>query len=250
MVRELRDRFKDKFSHFFTPRQLKQFEEVTSGRFSGVGLTVTGTKRGLRVASVLPNTPAEKAGLEEGDEIVAVDGRSIAGVPERVSTARIKGRPGTEVELRIDPARAGEQTRTLEIERADVRVPVVEGELRKTAGKQVGYVRFAAFSEGAHGELRAEIERLVRQGAEGILLDLRGNGGGLLNEAVLTASIFVDEGVIVKTRSRTQGNRTYDAEGDAIDAPPMVALINRDTASAAEILTAALDHYGIARVVG
>jgi carboxyl-terminal processing protease len=90
----------------------------------------------------------------------------------------------------------------------------------------------------------------VRQGAEGILLDLRGNGGGLLNEAVLTASIFVDEGVIVKTRSRTQGNRTYDAEGNAIDAPPMVALINRDTASAAEILTAALAHYEIAKVVG
>ena len=83
------------------PAGAGQFEEAASGRFSGVGLTVTGVKRGLRVASVLPDTPAERAGIEEGDLITAVDGRSLAGVPAEVSTARIKGPPGTRVELRV-----------------------------------------------------------------------------------------------------------------------------------------------------
>jgi carboxyl-terminal processing protease len=250
MVRELRDRFKDSFSHYFPPNQLDEFQALTSGKFSGVGLTVTGTKRGLRVVSVLPNTPAEKAKISEGDEIIAVDGRSLAGVSERVSAARIKGKPGTKVELRIDPAKQGEPVRDINVERADVRVPVVDGTLRRAGGKKVGYVRFAAFSEGAHGELRKEVERLVRQGAQGIVLDLRGNGGGLLDEAVLTASVFIREGVIVTTKSRTQGDKTYEAVGDSIEAPPMVVLTNRDTASAAEILTAALEEYEIATVVG
>jgi carboxyl-terminal processing protease len=250
MVRELRKRYRDSFSHYFPPKQLDEFEAATSGRFSGVGLTVTGTKRGLRVASVLPNTPAEKSEIEDGDEIIAVDGRSLAGVPERVAASRIKGRPGTEVLLRVDPAKPGEPIREITVERADVRVPVVDGRLRRAGGDEVGYVRFASFTEGAHGELRSEVERLVREGAEGIVLDLRGNGGGLLNEAVLTASVFVRKGAIVTTKSRTQGNKTYTAVGDSIEAPPMVVLINRDTASAAEILASALAEHDLATIVG
>jgi carboxyl-terminal processing protease len=154
------------------------------------------------------------------------------------------------VELRVDPVKRAEPARTLSVERADVRVPVVEGEIRRAGGVDVAYIRFAAFSRGAHGELRTEIERLIRQGAKGLVLDLRGNGGGLLNEAVLAASVFVKDGVIVTTESRAQGDRTYDAVGDSISIPPAVVLINRDTASAAEILAAALAEYDLARVVG
>ena len=249
MVRELRKRYDDRFSHYFTEDQLEEFEAATSGRFSGVGLTVNEVRKGLRVAGVLPDTPAEDAGIEPGDVIVAVDGESIAGVPSNVSTARIKGPAGTEVTLRLIPVDGG-RARDVVVERADVRVPAVDGELRRVDGHDVAYVRFASFSEGAHGELRQTIERLYRGGAEGLVLDLRANGGGLLNEAVLSTSVFVDEGTVVSTESRTQGERDYEAVGDAIDPRPSVVLVNRDTASAAEILTAALKNYDLATVVG
>lgn len=249
MIRQLRRGHDDRFSHYFTPEQLRRHEAATSGRFSGVGLNVTEVARGLRVASVIPDTPAERAGLEEGDVIIAVDGEEIAGMPAEAAAAQIKGPPGTEVELRLAPAAAEEQRRVT-LERESVRVPAVQGELRQAGDAPVGYIRLLSFSQGAHGELREEVQRLDRRGAEGLVLDLRGNGGGVLNEAVLASSVFVDEGAIVTTRSRAYGERTYEASGDALSRRPMVVLVNRDTASAAEILTAALSDYDIATVVG
>jgi carboxyl-terminal processing protease len=249
MVSELRQRYDDRFSHYFSPEQLEEFEAATSGRFSGVGLNVTEVKEGLRIASVFPDTPADRAGLEEGDVIVAVEGEPIAGVPADVSTARIKGPPGTEVELRVEPADGGEP-RDLTLERADVRVPAVVSRLAKVDGTPVAYVHLHSFSSGAHGELRETIERLYRRGAEGLVLDLRGNGGGLLNEAVLTSSIFVEDGTVVSTKSRSQGERDYEAAGEALDPRPTVVLTDRNTASAAEILASALSDYELATLVG
>ena len=249
MVRELRRRFDDRFSHYFGPEQLDEFESATSGRFQGVGLSVSEVRRGLRVATVFPDTPAERAGIEAGDVIVAVDGKSIAGKPADVSTAQIKGRVGTEVELRIDPAQPG-PVRQVTVERAEVRVPAASGAMRRIGGDKVAYVQFTGFTAGSHGDLRQVVEDLERRGAEGIVLDLRGNGGGLLNEAVLSASVFVEDGTIVSTESRTDGEREFEAEGDALPPRPMVVLINGDTASAAEILTAALEDYDLATVVG
>jgi len=249
MVRELRDEFDDRFSHYFDPSQLRQFEQSTSGSFSGIGLSVREVKRGLRVTTVFDDTPAKEAGIREGDEILAVDGRSIAGEPADVATGMIKGPPGTTVELRVRSLSTG-RTRTISLERAQVQVPVVQSSLQRAGGQKVACVQLAGFSQGAHGELKAELERLYRKGAEGFVLDLRGNGGGLLNEAVLTSSVFVDKGVIVSTSGRTQQDREYEAVGGALDPRPGVVLINRDTASAAEILTAALDDYDLATVVG
>jgi carboxyl-terminal processing protease len=249
MVDELRKRYDDRFSHYFDPKQFEEFQNATSGEFSGVGLTVTEVPRGLRVAAVIPDTPAERAGLGEGDLIVGVDGSSLEGVPADVSTARIKGPPGTEVELRVVAADAG-RARTVTLERAAVRVPAVRGRIVRDGGRRFAYVAYHTFSEGSHGELRDTIERLFREGAEGLVLDLRGNGGGLLNEAVLSSSAFVEDGVIVSTRSRSQGARDYEAVGEALDPRPTVVLVNRDTASAAEILTAALEVNDLATVVG
>jgi carboxyl-terminal processing protease len=249
MVRDLRRRFDDRFSHYFTPDQLQEFNAATSGEFDGVGLTVSEIPRGLRVARVLPDSPAEAEGIEEGDRIVAVDGKSIAGVSSEVSTARIKGEPGTAVDLRVVSAEGG-KPRELTVERASVRLPAVEGEIRRVGGRDVAYVRFFTFSDGAHGELRETVDRLYREGAEGLVLDLRGNGGGLLNEAVLASSVFVEDGTVVSTESRTQGDRSFEAAGDAIRPRPTVVLVNRDTASASEIMTAALAVNDLATVVG
>ncbi len=249
MVDGLRKRYDDRFSHFFDAEDLEVFNSATEGEFSGVGLTVNEVPKGLRVADVLPDSPAEAADLAVGDVITAVNGRSIAGVPSQVSTARIKGEPGTEVELTIEPVTGGEP-RDETLERATVRLPAAQGRIERVNGTKVAYVRYFGFSKGAHGELRTEIERLYRQGAEGLVLDLRGNGGGLLDEAVLSSSIFVEEGDVVTTRSRTRGEQVYDATGDALDPRPTVVLINRDTASAAEILASAISSYDLGTIVG
>ncbi|MGZ5357142.1 MAG: S41 family peptidase, partial [Solirubrobacterales bacterium] len=142
------------------------------------------------------------------------------------------------------------KVREVELTREQLAVPAVEGSLREVAGKQVAYVRLLSFSSGAHAELREEVERLDEEGAEALVLDLRGNGGGLLEEAVLTSSVFVEDGVIVSTEGRTEPRNTYEAAGDSVPERPMVVLINGDTASASEILTAALSDAGLATIVG
>jgi carboxyl-terminal processing protease len=249
MVAELKKTHKDRFSHYFTPQDLATFNESTSGSVNGIGLTVSEIKQGLRIASVLDNTPAKRAGLKRGDVITEVDGKSIAGKSADVAAGLIKGEPGTKVELHVEPVDG--KPYDISVERAAVRVPAVDGRIRKTPdGERIAYVAFATFSSGAHAELRETIERLYRRGAQGLVLDMRGNGGGLLNEAILCASIFVDHGKVVSTESRTQGDKTYDAVGDPIENKPTVVLINRDTASAAEILSAAMQYYDVADLVG
>jgi carboxyl-terminal processing protease len=250
MVRELRRRYDDRFSHYLNPDELRQFESATSGRFSGVGLTVTEVKRGLRVASVLPGTPAQRAGIDEGDLITKVNGHSLTGVPAEVSAGRIKGPPGTDVELRVVPV-SGAHPRTVTLKRASVLLPVAEGKMRRAGPTRVAWVRYLTFSEGAHGELRSTLENLYRRGAKGLVLDLRGNGGGLLNEAVLSASNFLRQGqLVVSTDGRATGHREYDAVGDPLGRHPTVVLIDRHTASAAEILASALADHHLATIVG
>ena len=250
MINQLKHRYHDRFSHYLDPKSLKQFDSDTSGQFEGVGLTVSGVKRGLRVASVIPNTPAQRAGVKRGDLIVTANGHSLKGKPTNASVAIIRGVPGTSVALNVVPASGGGQ-RTIRLKRADVHVPAVRGSLRRTDGKPVADVRFSTFSEGAHGELRTTIDRLYHRGADGLLLDMRGNGGGLLEEAVLAASIFMQKGQrVVSTSSRTQGHRVYRAVGSPLPRKPIVVLVDHNTASAAEILTAALGEDGLATVVG
>ena len=249
MVNELRQRYDDRFSHYFNPGALRDFEAQTSGRFTGVGLGVIEAKDGLRVGQVYEDTPAEEAGIEVGDVITAADGEDLKGLNAEAAAAKIKGPPGTEVTLTVRP-RGGGKPEDLEVERADVRIPAVRGQIKRVDGRQIAYVQLATFSEGAHAELRDEVEKLDRRGAEGLVLDLRGNGGGLLNEGVLTSSVFVEDGVVVATEGRAKPRQEYEAVGDAIEPRPTVVLVDENTASAAEILTAALADYGLAEVVG
>jgi carboxyl-terminal processing protease len=214
-------------------------------------LAVTGVKRGLRVDRVFHGSPAQRAGIEIGDVIVSVDGDSIAGESSEVSTAKIKGPEGTDVAVGVlDPH--SDRVRALRLTRAQVELPITTSKVVKTAnGRKLGYVRLATFSEGAHAQLRRAVEKVERQGAEGIVLDLRGNGGGLLEEAVLSASIFMPKDqVVVSTDSRTQGHSVYKTVGDNLPKRPLVVLIDRNTASSAEILTAALADDAGATVVG
>jgi carboxyl-terminal processing protease len=248
MVGALRKQYKDRFSHYFDPEQFKQFEEATGGEFSGVGLGVNEVKGGLRVSTVFDDSPAKKAGIKEGDVITAVDGRSIAGEDADVAVGLIKGPAGTQVKLSVRSGKG--DAREVTLERAQIDVPVVDGRLLHVNGKPVAYVRMVSFTPGVHAKLREEIQQLDDKGAQGLILDLRGNGGGLLTEAVLSGSVFLEDGVVVSTEGRTQGKKVYEAVGDALPPQPTVVLINGDTASAAEILTAALVENDLATSVG
>jgi carboxyl-terminal processing protease len=250
MVRELRLRHHDRFSDYFSPESLARFNDAIAGRFSGIGLTVSEVKQGLRIEKVFPDSPAEKAGLENGDLIVSVEGDSIAGESSEVSTEKIKGPEGSEVTIGVKRPPDG-KVDELEIERAQISLPNVTSKVEKVAGRTLGYVSMISFSEGVHAQLREAVQKVEKEGAEGIVLDLRGNGGGLLEEAVLTASIFLPEDeVVVTTNSRTQGHAVYKTVGDNLPEVPVVVLIDRNTASAAEILTAALVDDADAKAVG
>ena len=250
MVKGLRQRFHDRFSDYFSPEHLEQFNEEISGHFSGIGLSVKEVKRGLEVERAFAGSPAARAGIEAGDTVVSVDGHSLAGINSTVATEKIKGPEGTDVVIGVLDAKTG-KVRKVRLTRAQVSLPNVTSRVKTVKGRKLGYIRFLSFSEGAHAELREAVEKVESEGAEGIVLDLRGNGGGLLEEAVLTASIFLpkDE-VVVTTESRTQGNAEYKTVGENLPQRPLVILIDRNTASAAEILTAALTDDAGATVVG
>ena len=240
----------DPFSHYLTPKEAGQLEQRISGQFEGVGMTVGQDKRGLRVQNVFDGSPAKKAGITQGDVITAVDGKSIAGVSSEVATGRIKGPSGTKVTLRVlEPGR--KSPRSVTVTRKAIEVPVARGRVVRRGGRKLGVVQLVSFSSGAHGLVRKQIDKVRREGADALVLDLRGNGGGLLEEAVLVASNFVENGKIVSVRGRARPERSESAQGDAI-APklPLVVLVDRGSASASEIVTGALRDRGRATVVG
>ena len=243
---------KDRFSHYFSPATYAEFVQTTSGAFVGVGVSVQASerlKRGLRILKVYDDSPAKRAGLREGDLIAAVDGRKTAGRSTEEVTTQIKGPVGTSVRLTL---RRGGDERTVRVERARVALPIVQDRTeRADDGSKVAYVSLASFTSGAHGELGEKIRERIDKGARSVVLDLRDNGGGLLNEAVLISSIFLEEGTVVSTRGRSKPRRVYTATGGAIDEKiPVVVLVNENSASASEIVAGALQDRGRARVVG
>src|SRR5262245_17026725 len=234
------DSLDDPYSNYLTPKEAGEEREAVSGEFEGVGMNVAEDKRGLKVLEVFKGSPANRAGIRNGDLIVAVNGRSIAGLDSNVATARIKGKSGTSVRLEVVTP-PDDSRRTVRVKRERIEVPVASGRIVERDGRKLAVVELASFSSGAHGLLRAEIDRLLKKGAEGIVLDLRGNPGGLLTEGVLVSSIFIEDGKVVSVRGLHRPDRVYDAEGHAIAKDvPVAVLVNGGSASASEIVTGAL----------
>jgi carboxyl-terminal processing protease len=245
----------DPFSHYLTAKELSEFDHP--GSFSGIGVEVNPDARGLRIVQVFNTSPAARAGLKPEDLIVAVNGRSLAGLPEDEATNLVKGPPDTDVTLRVEEGaahpRGHPSTRTVTLTRATISQPVVASITRTVHGIPLGVVALAEFSAGAHAEVIEAVEReLQQEHARGLVLDLRSNPGGLVEEAQLIASFFLPRGaVVVTTRGRVQPTQVLRAEGGAIPVSiPMVVLVDRNTASAAEILTGALQDHRRATVVG
>jgi carboxyl-terminal processing protease len=243
MIQALRESGDD-YAAFYSPRGYRDFQELTSGRFSGIGVWLKPKDGELTVVSVLPSSPALEAGLRKGDVITSIDGRAVADMTADESVARIKGREGTEVTIGVE--RVTEEIK-FEITRKQLELPNVRASV---TSEGLGYLRLQGFARGAGNQLRDQIERFTDDGVEGILLDMRDNGGGLFSEAIDVASVFIEDGEIVQYRSRTEDDVTYDAEGDAFEDLPLVVLVNEGTASASEIVAGALQDNDRAILVG
>ena len=243
------DSLQDRFSAYFDPKAYRSFEEQTQGAFEGVGMNVEKVPRGLRILTVFKGSPAARGGLKPGDEIIAVGGQSLRGKSSEQATTRIKGRAGTAVTLTVVTGRR--KPRDVRLKRAHVDVPVVESRMVRSGAKKVAYVKLASFTSGAHGEVGKAVRHELGKGAKAVVLDLRDNGGGLLNEAVLVSSLFIPEGKIVTTRGRSRPERVFEATGASISTKiPVVVLVNGESASASEIVTGALQDRDRATVVG
>jgi carboxyl-terminal processing protease len=243
----------DRFSHYLSPNEYREFNSPP--HFTGIGVSVGQQRRGLLIARVFNSSPASRAGLKAGDLIVAVDGRKLEGVPTETATGLIKGLPGTYVDLGIEqpPTAHGRgAVSTVKISRAVISEPVVESVTKTVHGIKLGVIALASFSPDSSGEVREAVEHALHLGARGLVFDLRDNGGGLVAEAQLIASVFIPKGgTIVTTRGRTQPTQVLVATGHAISPSiPMVVLVDSNTASSAEIVTAALQDHRRATIVG
>jgi carboxyl-terminal processing protease len=240
---------RDPYSHYFSRADYQAFENQDTPHLSGVGIDVESLPKGLLVLDVFPGSPAARAGLGHGDLITHVGSASLAGRSQTYSASLIKGRAGTRVTMTV--TRNG-HVRQVSMLRANLVVPVTTSQILHYHGHSIGAVSLTSFTSGSGAAVRAQVRKVLREGAQAVILDLRENGGGLLEEAVNTASVFIPDGTIVSTDGRSQPRQVYLAKKQDTVAPriPVVVLVDHGTASAAEIVTGALQDRGRAKVVG
>jgi carboxyl-terminal processing protease len=235
----------DPYAAYYDAAAFSEFSQALEGGFSGVGLVLEETPEGLTVVTVLPDTPAERAGIDEGEQIVSVDGDDVTDLPLTAVVERVKGEEGTTVVLGLDGGEQG--PRELELERAVIDLPILESELFDDG---TAYLRLTSFTRGGGEQVRETLTELIRQGADGVVLDLRGNPGGLLREAVEVTSVFVDEGTVVEVQERVGERQALEAGGEALTDLPLVVLVDKRTASSAEIVAGAVQDLDRGTVVG
>lgn len=251
----------DEYSDFIPPEEHRRWRETTTGRYAGLGIKISPVPEGLEIVGLLPGAPASRAGLKAGDVVVSADGTSLAGVgTERVEAQRLlKGEKGSPVTIGIlqgpRPPSEGPPwgpPKLFRILRAVIRPPDVYAR-RVGAKGEYGVIRLAEFTEGTEGDFSSALEGLLEAGVKAVVLDLRGNGGGVLPTAVAVADRFVDKGVIVRMEGRTpRANRVYEArsENTVSDTLPLVVLVNGRSASASEVVAGALQDHRRALLVG
>ena len=235
----------DPYSAYIGPEELAQFRTSVDNEFGGIGIHVSVEDGDLKVLSPIYGTPAYRAGIQAGDRIVEIEGKSTEGLQPDDAIRWMKGAEGTKVSIVV--IHAGHSNRekyTLTRER--VHVQTVLGDRRKADDHwqfmydekdQIGYIRVSAFSQETAKELRTALEDLKRHKVRGLVLDLRFNPGGLLRSAIEVSNLFISAGRIVSTQGRSGPERVWDAHGAALfEGVPMVILVNHDSASASEIV--------------
>lgn len=239
----------DPYSTFLDPDEVEQLELSTTGNYGGLGIRIDSQDGWITVVSVLPNTPAERQGLQTGDRIIQVEGESAEGWSTTEAVNTLRGERGSEVAITVARVGADKPLR-FTIERDEIHVEAVTAFLLEDG---VGYVKLDPFSRNAREELKSAIDGLRDDGARSLVLDLRGNPGGLLDEGVAVSDLFLPEGTeVVSTRSRVASeNETYTAPGAEVYPDlPVVVMVNRYSASASEIVAGALQDQDRALVIG
>lgn len=234
----------DPQTQFFEPNEYEDFQDDIDGIYNGVGIVIEARNGQIVVVSPLRDSPAERAGVLGGDIIVEVDGRPIAGERIDVVTNLIRGPEGTEVTLTLQ---RGADRLQVTLRRQQIRRETVSA---KMVADDIGYIRIEQFRQGTGDAVGAAYAQMQRLQLAGVILDLRNNPGGILSEAIAVADVFLDEGApIVHVRTRDGGTRSYRAEASP-EGPPVVVLVNQGSASASEIVAAALQENGVAVVIG
>lgn len=236
----------DEYSEYMTAKEWEEYQADSLGNYVGIGIYMSADKNGnVVVVSPIKDTPAEEAGLESGDIIVYVNDESVIGIPTDEVSSKIKGEEGTKVKITV---LREEEYLDFEIERKAIKVYHVETEMLEN---NVGYMALLTFDEGCAQEVKSAYEDLKSQGAKKIILDLRNNTGGLVNECLQIADMMLPKDAIELITIDAKGNEEIStSKNDPIIDCEMVVLINEYSASASEILVAALKENDVAEVVG
>jgi carboxyl-terminal processing protease len=244
----------DPHSGYMNQQQYSDMQVQTTGQFGGLGLEVTQAGGLLKVISPIDDTPGARAGIKPGDIIVEINGHSTEGLDLDDAVSKMRGAPGTQITLTLK--RNGVSTPVhVTLTREIIKIQDVKDRLYSTPAGQIGYIRLDSFDENAGRHIQAAVKTLEKQAngnIHGYILDLRNNPGGLLDQAVAVADDFLNSGEIVSTHGRHSQDDAvwYAQQGDITNGAPIVILTNAGTASAAEIVTAALQQNRRALVLG
>ncbi|HEY4217279.1 MAG TPA: S41 family peptidase [Gemmatimonadaceae bacterium] len=249
-ARGLVEQLNDPYSELLSPVESQAFNRATGGRYGGTGMAIGQPDKGTVVVDqVFPNTPAEEAGVREGDRILAVDTTSTAALELDKVSELLRGDPGSNVTVTYGRAGVAEPIK-LRLTRRIIHVPAVA--YAGLLGDHVGYIPLQTFNENTADEVASAVDSLVKAGAKGLVLDMRGNGGGIVDQALETASLFLPEGQeIVSVRSRSQATEDIKSQGRHLALSiPLVVMVDGGSASATEIVAGALQDHDRALVVG
>jgi carboxyl-terminal processing protease len=249
----LRDALKqlnDPYTRFMDPDEYVSLTTQTSGELSGIGIRLgTDEKtKALTVVEPIEGSPALKAGVQAGDKILAIDGKSTAKMSIEDASALIRGKAGTKLTLRL--VRKGKASFDLPITRALIELPTVRYAVNREGKNRLGYIRLNEFNAHATTQIRQAIQKLEAQNVNAFVLDLRGNPGGLLQASVDISRMWLDKGLIVRTVDRQGNNDKIAADHTSLTRLPLVVLVDGNSASSSEILTGALKDNHRAMVVG
>jgi carboxyl-terminal processing protease len=238
----------DRYTQFFTPAEYKQFNEALDPeRISGIGVIIGADPVSgvIRLSYVVPGTPADRAGLQAGDVLTSIDGKPAKGLPVDAASKLLRGESGTSVALLV--SRTGVADATYTIQRAEVQPPTV---VFKMLPGTIGYVYVLAFGKATPSEFDTAISRLKDQGARALVLDLRNDGGGYVDSALLISSRFIANKALLTVEERGNRATTIKAQNATSVAIPVSVLVNQYTASASEITAGALQDDGVGSLVG
>lgn len=235
----------DKHSTYLGGDLYKDFSAQMSGTYAGIGVYIASTDEGILIAGVMEGSPAEEAGLQRGDILVSIDGMSVEGYQLEDVSKNIRGPVDTSVDLVV--RRDGEE-KAFTVQRRQIHVPTVAGKM--VDGTDVGYIRVAVFSEGTADDFTKEFTKLRGQGMNKLILDLRDNPGGIVEQAVGVASNFVPPNSTIVSYTEQDGKvDQYTAQGTD-DPIPIVVLVNENSASASEIVAGAVQDMKLGPIVG